>query len=208
MSSKLTRYGGPAAVLGGALYLATFGMVYLIYGLFSEQARGTFLGNREFIYLFYVPMYVLLLLGAAGLYLRQRSRFGIVGKAGFYLTASGFTLGAVGSASIVVIGLTTSDETALAAPVFVTHALSHVFYAAGSVLLGIATHRVGIFPKEAAVMMGAGPAWQLALFLSGIDQSYLLLFPPFVITALAWMRLGYALLSEKEPSVASAAAVL
>ena len=207
MSSKLIRYSGPAAMLGGALYIATFGMVYLIYGVFAEQARGTFLGNQEFIYLFYVPMYVFLLWGAAGLYLRQRSYFGLAGKAGFYLTAFGFSLGAIGSAMLVVIGLTAGDETAPAVLTFVTHALSHVFYATGSVLLGIVTYRLGVFPKEAAVMVGAGPAWQLALFLGGINQSYLLLLPPFVIMALAWMWIGYALLSEKEPSVVSAPAV-
>lgn len=207
MSSKLIRYGGPAAMLGGALYIVTFGVVYLIYGLFAQQARGTFFGDQEFVYLFYIPMYVLLLLGAVGLYLRQRSCFGLAGKAGFYLTAFGFSLGAIGSASVVVIGLTAGDEAALAAPTFVTHALSHVLYAVGSVLLGIATYRVSVFPKEAAVMMGAGPAWQLALFVSGINQSYLLLLPPFIITALAWMWLGYALLSEKESPVASAPAV-
>lgn len=207
MSSKLMRYGGPAAMLGGALYIATFGTVYLIYGLFAEQARGTFFRDQEFIYLFYAPMYLFLLLGAAGLYQRQRSYFGLTGKAGFYLTAVGFLLGAVGSATIVVIGLISGDETALAAPIFATHAISHFFYATGSVLLGVATYRAGVFPKEAAVMMGVGPAWQLALFVSGVNQSYLLLLPPFIIMALAWMWLGYALLSRREPPVASAPAV-
>ncbi|HET7480186.1 MAG TPA: hypothetical protein VFJ72_11790 [Rubrobacteraceae bacterium] len=207
MPSKLIRYGGPAAMLGGVLYIATFGMVYLIYGIFAEQARGTFFGGQEFIYLFYAPMYVFLMLGAVGMYLRQRSYFGLTGRTGFYLTAFGLSLGAIGSAAIVVIGLVSGDEAALAAPIFATHAISHFFYATGSVLLGVATYRAGIFPKEAAVMMGVGPAWQLALFLSGIDQSYLLLLPPFIITALAWTWLGYALVSEKETPVASAPAV-
>lgn len=207
MSSKLIRYGGPAAIIGGALYISTFGMVYLIYGLFAEQAKGAFFGDQEFIYLFYAPMYLCLLLGVAGLYVKQRSYFGLTGKAGFYLTASGFSLGAIGSVVIVVIGLISGDEAALAAPIFVTHAISHFFYVTGSVLLGFATYRAGVFPKEAAVMMGAGPAWQLALFVSGINQSYLLLLPPFIITALAWMWLGYALLSERESPVASAPAV-
>lgn len=193
------RYGGPAAMLGGALYVATFGMVYLIYGVFAEQARGTFFGGQEFIYLFYAMMYVFLLLGAVGLYLRQRDFFGFVGKAGFCLTAFGFSLGAIGSVMIVITALTAGGETVQAVLTFATHALSHAFYAPGSVLLGIATYRTGIFPKEAAVMVGVGPAWQLALFLAGVDQSYALLFPPFIITALGWMWLGYALLSEKEP---------
>ncbi len=194
-------------MLGGALYIATFGTVYLIHGLFAEQARGTFFGDQEFIYLFYAPMYLFLLLGAVGLYLRQRSYLGLTGKAGFYLAAFGFSLGAIGSAAIVAIGLIAGDEAALAATIFVTHAISHFFYATGSVLLGFATYRAGVFPKEAAVMMGAGPAWQLALLVGGVNQSYLLLLPPFIIMALAWMWIGYVLLSEKELPVAPAPAV-
>ena len=204
MSSKLTRYAGPAAVLGGALYIATFGMVYLIYVLFGEQAEGTFLRAYAFIYAFYTPMYVLLLLGAFGLYLRQRRYFGLAGKAGFYLTATGFSLGAAGSAVILVIGLTAGEGAAVGFSQFVAHALAHASYAVGSILLGFATFRAGVLPKAAAVMMGAGPAWQFALFLAGVDQSYLLLLLPFVLTALGWMWLGYALLAERDQAPAPA----
>jgi hypothetical protein len=102
---KLMRYAGPAAMLGGALYLATFGMVYLIYELFAEQAKHSFVGDHAFIHMFDTPMFVFLLVGAVGLYLRQRAGFGLVGKAGFYLTAFGFLLGVVGGALIVVVGL-------------------------------------------------------------------------------------------------------
>jgi hypothetical protein len=195
MPSKLIRYGGPAAVLGGVLYIATFGMVYLIYGPFEEQAEGTFFRNYGFIYALYAPMYAALLLGSFGLYLRQRGYFGPAGKAGFYLTALGFSLGALGSAAIVAIGLSGGGVGLFQ---FVTHALAHAFYAIGSVLLGTATFRAGVLPKAAAVMMGVGPAWQFALSLTGVDGSYLLLFPPFAVTALGWMWLGYALLADRE----------
>src|SRR3712207_7590252 len=109
MASKLQRWGGPAAILGGALYLITFGMVYLIYDLFAEQAKGTFVGSHAFIHMFDTPMFAFLLVGAVGLYLRQRSSFGFAGKAGFYLTAFGFSLGVVGGTLIVVVGLTVGD---------------------------------------------------------------------------------------------------
>jgi hypothetical protein len=194
---RLIRYGGPAAMLGGALYVATFGMVYLIYELFAKQATGTFLGDHAFIHMFDTPMFAFLLLGATGLYLRQRSSFGLAGKAGFYLTALGFSLGVVGGAMIIVIGLTVSDEATLGIPDLIAHMLSHVFYAVGSVLLGIATYRVGILPKAAAVMMSIGPAWLFAMFMAGINQSFVLLLPPVMLTALGWMWLGYALYSEK-----------
>ncbi len=149
MKSSLIRYGGPAAGLGGALCIATFGMVYRIYGLFREQAKTTFFGGDGFVYVFYAPMYVLLLLGTAGVYLRQRSYFELVGKAGFYLTALEFSLGAIGSATIMAIA---GDEATVSVLNLVAHALSHVFYALGSVLLSIATYRAGVLPKGAVVM--------------------------------------------------------
>lgn len=194
---KLIRYGGPAAMLGGALYLATFGMVYLIYDRFAEQARGTFFGEHAFIHIFDTPMFVFLLLGATGLYLYQRSRFGLAGKAGFYLAAFGFLLGAVGGAMIIVIGLTVGDEATMGIPDMIAHMLSHVFYALGSILLGIATYRAGILPKIGAIMMGIGPVWLFVMFMAGLNQSFVLLLPPVAATGLGWAWLGYALYNEK-----------
>jgi hypothetical protein len=198
MSSRLESWGGPAAILGGALYLVTFGMVYLIYDLFAKQAKGTFVGSHAFIHMFDTPMFVFLLVGAAGLYLRQREVFGLIGKAGFYLTAFGFSLGIVGGAMIIVIGLTVGEKATLGVLDVIAHMLSHVFYALGSILLGIATLRAGILPKGAAILMAIGPVWLFAMFGMGFNQSFLLLLPPVIATALGWMWLGYALISEKK----------
>ena len=196
---KLMRYGGPAAMLGGALYLATFAMVYLIYELFAEDAKETFFAQHAFIHMFDTPMFVFLLLGTLALYLRQHSDFGVVGKAGFYLTAFGFGLGAIGGAMIVVVGLTVGDEATMGVLDMIAHFLSHVFYALGSVVLGIATFRAGILPKGAAILMGVGPIWLLVLFMSGFGNAgaYALLLPPVIATGLGWMWLGYALHSER-----------
>ena len=209
MSSRLERWGGSAAILGGALYLVTFGMVYLIYDLFAEQAKGTFVGSHAFIHMFDTPMFIFLLVGAAGLYLRQREVFGLIGKAGFYLTAFGFSLGIVGGAMIIVIGLTFGEKATLGVPDMIAHMLSHVFYALGSILLGIATLRAGIMPKAAAILMAIGPVWLFAMFGAGLNQFFLLLLPPVIATALGWMWLGYALISEKkrEPLVRPQSAV-
>lgn len=201
------RYGGPASILGGALYLATFGMVYLIYDLFAEQAKGSFVGDHAFIHMFDTPMFAFLLLGAIGVYLRQRSSFGRAGKAGFYLTAFGFSLGIVGGAMIVVIGLSVGDKATMGLPDVIAHMLSHVFYALGSILLGMATYRAGILPKPAALLMGIGPLWLFAMFMTGLNQSFVLLLPPVLAMALGWMWLGYALLFEEEPKAAAVPAV-
>jgi hypothetical protein len=209
MSSRLESWGGSAAILGGALYLVTFGMVYLIYDLFAKQAKGTFVGSHAFIHMFDTPMFVFLLVGAVGLYLRQREVFGLIGKAGFYLTAFGFSLGIVGGAMIIVIGLTVGEKATMGVPDMIAHMLSHVFYALGSILLGIATLRAGILPKAAAILMAIGPVWLFAMFGVGLNQSFLLLLPPVIATALGWMWLGYALISEKkrEPLVRPQSAV-
>jgi hypothetical protein len=198
MSSRLESWGGSAAILGGALYLVTFGMVYLIYDLFAKQAKGTFVGSHAFIHMFDTPMFVFLLVGAVGLYLRQREVFGLIGKAGFYLTAFGFSLGIVGGAMIIVIGLTVGEKATMGILDVIAHMLSHVFYALGSILLGIATFRAGILPKAAAILMAIGPVWLFAMFGAGFNQSFLLLLPPVIATALGWMWLGYALISEKK----------
>ena len=60
------RRAGPAAMLGGALYFCAFGAAYLIYGVFEEQARGTFFGQHAFIHMLDVPMFALLAMGAVG----------------------------------------------------------------------------------------------------------------------------------------------
>ena len=198
MSSKLESWGGSAAILGGALYLVTFGMVYLIYDLFAEQAKGTFVGSHAFIHMFDTPMFVFLLLGAVGLYLHQQSSFGLAGKAGFYLTAVGFLLGALGGAMIIVIGLTVGDKATIGILDMIAHMLSHVFYALGSLLLGIATFRTGVLPKAAAILMAVGPVWLFAMFGIGLNQSFVLLLPPVMATALGWIWLGYALISENK----------
>jgi hypothetical protein len=154
-------------------------------------------------------MFVFLLVGAVGLYLRQREVFGLIGKAGFYLTAFGFSLGIVGGAMIIVIGLTVGEKATMGVPDMIAHMLSHVFYALGSILLGIATLRAGILPKAAAILMAIGPVWLFAMFGVGLNQSFLLLLPPVIATALGWMWLGYALISEKkrEPLVRPQSAV-
>jgi len=194
------RYSGPAAMVGGALYIATFGMVYLAHGPFAEQARGTFLQGYA-IYALYAPMYLLLMLGAIGVYARQRGDFGFAGRSGFYATALGFDLGAIGSVAVLAVVLTGGDGLALWLSRFVAHAISHVLYAVGSLLLGLATFRVGSLPRAAAVMIGLGPAWQLVLFFVDSSQSPLLQLPSFVITALGWMWLGYALLRRADAPV-------
>ncbi len=101
-----------------------------------------------------------------------------------------------------MVGLTVGDTATMGILDMIAHMLSHVFYALGSLLLGIATFRAGILPKAAAILMAVGPAWLFAMFMAGLNQSMVLLLPPVAATALGWMWLGYALLLEKGESFA------
>ena len=97
--SEPVRWGGPAAMLGGALYIALFGATALIYGVFSEETKDTFLGAHAFIHSLDVPMFALLALGTLAVYARQKNRLGKVGKTGFYTRLAGFGLSVLGGGS-------------------------------------------------------------------------------------------------------------
>jgi hypothetical protein len=198
------RWGGPAAILGGALYVALFGLTVLIYGVFAEETEGTFLGAHAFIHSLDVPMFALLALGAAGVYARQKGRLGKVGKAGFYITLAGFGLSVLGGLTIIAVGLAVGDEATLGVLDVITHPLAHLLYAVGSLVFGIATYRAGVLPRGGALLAAVGPIWLFALFNLGFGggQSFLIVFVPVVVTGLGWMWLGYALLPERKGTVA------
>ena len=200
-SLDLIRWGGLAALLGGALYLAVFGVTVLIYDLFAEEAKGTFFGAHAFIHMLDVPTFALLLIGAVGVYLRQSGRLGKVGKAGFYLTVAGFGLSVVGGLTIIAVGLTVSDEATLGILDVITHPLAMLLYAVGSLIFGIATFRAGVLPRGAALLVALGPIWLFAMMMSGLvgpDQPLVLPLVPWAATALGWAWLGYELLSERK----------
>jgi hypothetical protein len=203
-SPEPMRWGGLAAMLGGALYITLFGVAVLIYGVFAEQTKGTFLGAHAFIHSLDVPMFALLALGTVGVYARQKDRLGKVGKAGFYATLAGFGLSVLGGLTIIAVGLKVSDEATLGVLDVITHPLAHLLYAVGSLIFGIATFRAGVLPRGAALLAAVGPIWLFALFNLGFGdgQSSLLVFVPVVVTGLGWMWLGYALHSKRKGPLA------
>lgn len=202
MLSKWILWGGPAAMLGGTLYVAVFGIGVLIYGVFAEQTQNNFFGQHAFIHMLDVAMFALLMVAAAGVYARQKDRLGKAGKAGFYLTQVGFGLSVLGGLTIIVVGLAVSDEATLGVLDVVAHPLAHLVYAIGSLIFGIATFRAGVLPRGGAFLAAVGPIWLFAFFNLGFGdgQSFLLVFVPIVVTGLGWMWLGYALLAgRREP---------
>lgn len=136
---------------------------------------------------------LLLLVGLAGLYVRQLEDGGLLGMVGFLVAFCG-TVMAVGAfwANAFVAPSLAQEELRLldAAPPRALAAgftLSYGSVALGWLLFGLATLRTGLYPRSASVllMIGAALTW-LPLPLSGV---------PFSV-AVAWM--GYALFSRKD----------
>ncbi len=200
MKEKITRYGGAAAILGGAMHVLAFVAVYLIYFAFAEEAKGTFFGEHAFIHIVDVAMFALLLVGAVGVYLSQSGRLGKVAKAGFFLTLAGFGLGVAGGLTIIVVGLAVGDEATLGVLDIVAHPLSQVLYTLGSAIFGAALLRKGTLPKLGALLVAAGPVALFALFMTGNQQAVVPIMASVVATGLGWAILGHGLRAERATS--------
>ncbi|MDQ3507577.1 MAG: hypothetical protein M3494_06130 [Actinomycetota bacterium] len=203
MKEKLTRYGKPGAMLGGAMYIVAFVAAYLIYGMFAETTKNNFLGDHAFIHMIDTPMFVLLALGAVGVFLSQKEYLGKIGKVGFGMTLFGFVLGIVGGAAIIAVGLAISDAATMGILDMVAHFFSHILYAIGSLVFGFALWRKGTLPKLGAVLMAVGPIWLLAMFVGGFGEGgpFLLIAAPVAATGLGWLLLGHGLrATESSPA--------
>ena len=197
---NIARYGGPAAMLGGARYVLAFVAVFLIYFAYKEEAKGTFFGEHAFIHIIDVSMFALLLVGAVGVYYSQAGRVGRVAKAGLFLTLAGFGLGVAGGLAIIVVGLAVGDEATLGALDIIAHPLSQVLYTLGSAIFGVALFRKGTLPKPGALLVAVGPVALFALFAVGLNQAVVPIMASVVATGLGWAVLGHGLRTERATS--------
>ena len=187
MSSSLIRWGGLAAMVGGALWV----IGTLIH---ASKPRGcivqecAFRPMRETGVLDGILMLVSFLLfvaGAAGLVILAWSagRFGRMGN-------TGAAIGAVGAALLVVASLVQAfffrgDFPLM--PYFVIPGVLALI--AGVLLLGVAVLRAGVLPRWVAVLIIVG-----ALLMIGTNEqtARVLLTIPFGVS---WVAVGYALWS-------------
>lgn len=197
---KLIRWGGPAAVAGGLAYVAIGLLTAAIYAYGVLQ--GPVFEAHAFIHAFDAPMFLLLTVGLTGLYLRQRHRFGKMGKAGFFLAFAGFGVAFLASIAVIIVGVSVSDEATLGVLDALAHPLPMLLYMIGSLLFGISTYRAGILPRVAAVMVAVGPGLLFATFTVGLQTWEPLVW--FFVVGLGWAWLGYALLSEQKKNVPAA----
>jgi hypothetical protein len=198
MSSSTVRWGGLAAMLGGALSVVSAVMI-------TSMPRGC-IGNecayremRDIGIAGALLMLALLLImvGAAGLVIRARNagRFGVLGKTGAVLGAVGIALPVIGS---LIQGILFDGDYPLM-PYFVIPGV--LALVVGFALLGIAVLRARVLPRWAAVLLIIG---SLAMLGFNDQNAQALMAIPFGI---AWAAVGYVLWSGKGEAIQQPARV-
>ena len=196
-SLEQIRWAGLAAVLAGAMFIVSdlLDLATAADGFGVKNLRGetstTVSAIQSGLTLF---AGLLLLVGLAGLYVRQLEDGGLLGMVGFLVAFCG-TVMAVGTFwadAFVAPSLAPEEPGLLDAPPRALAAgftLSYGSVALGWLLFGWATLRVGFYPRAAGVLLviGAALTW-LPLPLSGVPFS----------AAVAWI--GYTLFSGRDTS--------
>lgn len=199
LSSSLIRWSGPAAMLGGALWI--IGAV-----IHASKPRGciaeecAFRPMRESGALDGILMLLSLLLFAAGVVglvvlARRSGRFGKTGKAGVVIGAAGAALLVI--ASLIQFIFFGGDF--LIMPTFVIPGLLALVL--GLVLLGVAILRSGVLPRWTAALLIIGA---LAMLASNEQTARVLLTIPLGV---AWVAVGYVLWTGRQVSAEPAARV-
>jgi hypothetical protein len=187
-SSDLVRWGGLAAILGGALFVVSALVV-------ASMPRGCIGGEctlepmRDTGVAGALLMLALLLvvMGAAGLVVRVRraGRLGRLGKTGIVVAAVGAALPVIGG---LVQGVLFDGDYPLM-PLFVIPGV--LALVVGFVLLGLAVLQARVLPRWAAVLLVIG---SLAMLGFNDQNAQALMAIP---NGIAWMTVGYLLWSGK-----------
>jgi hypothetical protein len=208
-ASKLIRWAGLSAVVGGSLFVA----IQPIHPPMDLASVTT--GTWTIVHYVGVAMCFLILLGITGIYARQVEESGWLGLAGFLLFGLMWALTAAFQfAEGLIVPLLATDVPRFAvgfegissgSPSEVSlgilpavYSLTSVLYLLGGVLFGIATFRAGILPRWAGGGLAVGTVAPLVLSLL-LPHEFIRLAAVPVGVALA--LLGYALWSERREKV-------
>lgn len=160
-SSTLIRYGGLAALAGGALFMIAESLSLLLvrYSDYVESATtGTFVAQQ----MLFLLGTILLLGGLVGLYARQSETAGRLGLAGFLVAFMGTALlaGLFFVQAFFVPYLATEFPEVLNAGeqglLAVGFGMTFIIFPAGWLLFGIATLRARVYPRAAAILLIIG----------------------------------------------------
>jgi hypothetical protein len=174
-SSGIVRQGGLAAMVGGALWV-----VWSLLGRASMVAGGSFSDALLLL------AALLTLAGLVGLHALQGGNFGGIGRVGFYVSAAGLLVQALGALGLLVGGG--------AAEVFFQGLVAPVgslTVLVGLVLYGSATLQARVLPSW----------WGLALIVVPPVSFYMnsrVFYGSIALFGLLWVALGYALWSRTD----------
>ncbi len=201
-SSSLIRWGGLAATLAGALFVAADLLSLSISPKFPSAASLT---SEPYAIqsVLKLTAAALLLLGLSGLHTRQAEVAGPLGTAGALAAFSGTVLvvGSFWATAFFAPALAASDPAGFDASeaarggappgrLAVAYLVSWATFVLGWMLFGVAAWRVGIYPRVAALLLVLGSPLALGtLLVVGFPTGI------FFSAAVAWM--GYALWTEK-----------
>jgi hypothetical protein len=202
--SRFTRLGGVGALVGGVLWVASFGVAQAI--------------SPQFKFLVVGPV-LLMLLGLAALQARHATGSGRLGKAGFGVTLIGLVLlayGSVGDASISgsVSGIQYGPI------VFAGLAAGSLVLGAGAALTALSMMVANVMPRLSPIPLligaaGVAAAGGLALghqIVGGSGDIFPLPVGPlaalWAVFGLGWLWLGYLLWVERTPAAERARAAL
>jgi hypothetical protein len=202
--SRFTRIGGLGALIGGTLWVASFGVAQAI--------------SPELKFLVVGPV-LLILLGLAALQARHATGSGRLGKAGFALTLIGLVLLAYGSVGDAVISGTVSGHQ-YGPIVFAGLAGGSLVLGAGAALTALSVIVANVMPRLSPIPLligatGVAVAGGLALghqIVDGSGDVFPLPIGPlaalWAVFGLGWLWLGYLLWVERTPAAERARAAL
>ncbi|TMC63208.1 MAG: hypothetical protein E6J17_05340 [Chloroflexi bacterium] len=202
--SRFTRIGGFGALVGGTLWVASFGVAQAI--------------SPEYKFLLMGPV-LLMLLGLAALQARHATGSGRLGKAGFGVTLIGLVLLAYGSVGDASISGTLSG--APFGPIVIAGlAAGSLVLGAGAALTALSMIIANVMPRLSPIPLligatGVAAAGGLALghqIVGGSGDVFPLPIGPlaalWAVFGLGWLWLGYLLWVERTPAAERARAAL
>ena len=199
MSLKLIRWGGPALILGGMLWVLTY-VVEIILGVTAGEAAYNRAEPSASVLEWLWPasfMGAILFLGVGllGVQARLQGRAKILGLLGALLAC--VAIAAV-SINLVLLAGTSGEPTASDDLGF----LGVVGTLGGSILLGIATLRAKVLPRWARFVLTLTPfafipAIIATIPLASVAPDYVIADLPFPVVGAVLATVGYAMLAER-----------
>jgi hypothetical protein len=208
MSSRtLYRLSGVTLIIGGLLLLISSIVGAILFPGHSSTPAQVLSLPWVLVTLLFLLGSLLCSIGLPAIYLRQSGQVGVMGFAGFILLWISFVLG-VALSSVQVVALPLLAQTAPnllvghqipLASAFLFVLLSSLTQLIGSILLGIATMRVAVFPRLAGVLLIVSGVLFLPLFLVNNTPplSDILEVASFAALAGAFLWCGYFLMGRE-----------